>query len=128
MLKKLFMTISLCFLLSSCGISETERKYAEELTPKMNEEFFRQEICIAGGKCPTVLYGASDTNLWIQVYIPKEFINRVDYSAILNIISNICIRDNIDITVTFFSGEPHGTMLNQKKGTYKTFKARYYAY
>ena len=127
MLKKLFMTISLCFILSSCGISETERKYAAELTPKMNEEFFRQGICIAGERCSSVYYEGTNSRVYVNVYIPEEFISRVDYSAILNIISHICIRDNINITVTFFNGEPHGAMLNQKKGTKKTLEVRYYS-
>lgn len=125
MFKKIFSAVALCLILSSCGISETERKYAAELTPKMNEEFFRQGICIAGGKCTSVYYEGTKSRVYVNVYIPKELISHVDYSAILSIISDVCIRDNINITVTFFNGDKQDVLNKQGK---KTFEVRYYAY
>ena len=129
MLKQLCIALSLCFLLSACEGPEP-RKYAAELKPYIHKEFIKQGIChedksrITGDDCDDAFFvgGGLTGRVYISIHVPTEKFLTFDYSAILNKVNEIYIRDNANIDVIFYNGA---------YGTYppdETFKVSYSFY
>ena len=105
----------------SCGYSKMFYKYRDELSPKIENEFIRQGVCRLKSDCDGVVaFEAYLKHLYIYVYVPKDF-EYFDYSAVFDIVNNVYVRDNINITVTIYE---HGKWKRSKR---KKFKVRYYS-
>lgn len=133
MFKRIFITVFLCFILSSCENGEFWRKYRDELKPQIHKEFIKQGVCaseedfrMSGNYCNEIFLLQGEKALYVNFYIPKKNFNTFDYLVILNIFNNIYVRDNIDMVVTFYNGgRVHAV---KEEGTKKAFEVRYYAY
>ena len=133
MFKKLFVIISLCFLLSSCENGEFWRKYRDELRPQIHEEFIKQGVChseedfsMSDNYCHDIFLLQGEKTLYVNFYIPKKNFNTFDHSALLNIFNKVYVRDRIDMEITFYNGGRIQAI--KEDGTKKAFRVRYYSY
>ena len=124
MFKKILVVITVCICMTSCGNGKYYNKYHDELIIRFYNEFSNQGICgNKVGTCHGYVFFDGEYNLNINIYLPKD--KEVNYSNILSIINDIYIRDNINITVIFFTGDK---VSDFKWDAKKTFKVRYYSY
>lgn len=118
---KIVTSIFLCITLSSCSKGRnTYDKYVDELNRKITPELIRQGIC--NYPCDGLWFiSPMENKLVVDIYIPQN--KQFDYSKIINIFTEINIRDDLNITLSFYNREKKGVEKAQRK-----FKVTYNVY